>query len=322
MRKKGASIAAAAVAGGAAAAWAYTEAIMSMTAARSSPIHKIVFKKKELSPAQAVRNRASKRLLQQPTEEISIRNREGLLLYGHFYPCDKPRRILVMAHGWRSSWHRDFGSVVPYLHKNGCSLLLIEQRAHGKSEGEYISYGVLERFDVADWLDYVADKHPDLPVYLMGMSMGAATVLMTAGLEGTERLSGIIADCAYSSPYEIVERTISRKIKRPSAPHTTRAVNHLCHKRGKFRLSDYTVLEAMEKNETIPVLFIHGDADTFVPCEMTMKNYLACRAPKDVLIVPDAGHSLSYITDHKAYEKKLTEFWDRYDERINRENKK
>jgi pimeloyl-ACP methyl ester carboxylesterase len=216
MKKKGAALAVAAVTGGIAAAWAYTEAIMSMTAARSSPIQKIVFKKKELSPAQAVRKRASKKLLQQPLEEVSIRNREGLLLYGHFYPCDKPQRILIMAHGWRSSWHRDFGTLVPFLHKNGCSMLLIEQRAHGKSEGEYISYGVMERFDVADWLSYVTEKHPDLPVYLMGMSMGAATVLMTAGLEGTERLSGIIADCAYSAPYEIVERTISRKIKRPS----------------------------------------------------------------------------------------------------------
>ena len=322
MKKRAtASIAAAtALAGGVAAAWAYTEAIMSITSARSSPIQKLVFKKKEISPAQSIRNRASKKLQQQPMEDVTIRNRDGLTLHGHWYPCDKPRRILVMAHGWRSSWCRDFGTVAPFLHKSGCSLLLIEQRSHGQSEGEYISYGILERFDVADWLAYIIEKHPDLPVYLMGMSMGAATVLMAAGLEGTERLSGIIADCAYSVPYEIVERTISRKIKRP-APHTTRVVNHLCHRRGKFRLSDYTVLEAMEQNETVPVLFIHGDADTFVPCEMTMKNYLACRAPKDILIVPDAEHSLSYVTDHKAYEKKLSEFWERYDERLLQDEK-
>lgn len=308
-------LATAALVGGAAATWGYAEALMSVIAARSSPLHKVMFKKKNLTDHQKTRYAASEQIRTQPMEDVSIRSRDGLTLRGHWYPCDNPRRVLIMAHGWRSSWHRDFGAVIPFLHNNGCSLLLIEQRAHGESEGNYISYGIFERFDVADWLTFAADRIPaHAPVYLMGISMGAATSLMASELPECANIAGIIADCGFSSPYDIVKKTIGAKSNRSSAPIEAWVVNRLCHARANFRLTDCTPREAMEHNEHIPVLFIHGDADTFVPCEMSHINYQACRAPKDILIVPGAAHSLSYIADPAAYEEKLLAFFETYDE--------
>lgn len=306
-------VASAALAGGA-AAWGYVEALMSVVTARSSPVHKVLFKKKTLSDHQKARYAASDRIRTQPMEDVSIRSRDGLALRGHWYPCDNPRRVLVMAHGWRSSWHRDFGAVIPFLHNNGCSLLLIEQRAHGESDGKYISYGIFERFDVADWLTFISQRIPEhLPLYLMGISMGAATVLMSSELPECAHIAGIIADCGFSSPYDIVKKTIGAKSNRSSAPVEAWVVNRLCRMRAKFRLTDCSPKEAMERNDRIPVLFIHGDADAFVPCEMSHVNYQACCAPKDILIVHGAAHSLSYIADPQAYEKKLSEFWGKYD---------
>ena len=303
-----------ALVGGVAATWGYAEALMSVITARSSPIHKVMFRKKTLSDHQKARYAASERIQTQPMEDVTIRSRDGLVLHGHWYPCDSPRRVLVMAHGWRSAWHRDFGAVIPFLHENGCSLLLIEQRAHGKSEGKYISYGIFERFDLADWLTFATNRTPEhIPVYLMGISMGAATALMASSLPECNGIAGIIADCGFSSPYDIVKKTIGAKSNRSSAPIEAWVVNRLCHMRAKFRLTDYTPKEAMEQNQRIPVLFIHGDADTFVPCEMSRINYEACRAPKDILIVQGAAHSLSYIANSAAYEEKLLAFWDKYD---------
>ena len=313
MKKRTAALLTTAAIGGL-AAWGYAEALMSVTTARNSPIQKLLFKKKKLSPHQQIRAVVSERLKQQPVRDVVIKSRDGLSLRGHWYPCKNPKRVLIMAHGWHSAWHRDFGAVAPFLHENGCSLLFIDQRTHGESDGKYISYGILERFDLCDWLTFLSKKIPEsVPIYFMGISMGAATALMAAGLPGTERLSGIIADCGFSNPYDIVERTIAGKIKRPRAPIEVCVMDRLCRKRANFSLKDHSPRKAMEQNENIPVLFIHGGADDFVPCAMTLENYMACRAPKSILIVPGAGHSMSYIANPRAYEQKLCEFWEKYD---------
>ncbi len=247
-----------------------------------------------------------------PTELVEIRSRDRYVLRGHWYPVKKSTRTVILVHGWHSRWNLDFSGIAPYLHTQNCNLLMIEQRAHGESGGNLISYGIQERYDVLSWLEWLEKNHPHKSVYLYGVSMGAATVLMTAGLSLTGRVCGIISDCGYSSPQEIIHLTLSEPLGKMASP-TLAAVNANCKVRERFTFKDYTPLMAMEANTTIPCLFIHGADDTFVPASMSEENYNACRAPKDILIVPGADHALSFVVDPVGYKQKLTDFFAAYD---------
>ena len=115
---------------------------------------------------------------------VEVESHDGLRLIGHWYPAEQPKRILIAMHGWRSSWSRDFGVIAPFWHDNGCSVLYAEQRGQGASEGEHMGFGMLERYDCLKWAQWASENNPDnLPIYLVGLSMGATTVLMTGDLE-------------------------------------------------------------------------------------------------------------------------------------------
>lgn len=247
-----------------------------------------------------------------PTELVEIRSHDRYVLRAHWYPAEGATRTVILAHGWHSRWNLDFSGVAPYLHGNACHLLLIEQRAHGESGGNLISYGIRERFDILSWLEWVEKEHAGLPIYLCGLSMGAATVLMAAGLPIAGRVSGIIADCGYSTPQEIIKITLEKSLGKLASP-TLAAINANCKLRENFTFKDYTPLEAMTQNTEIPCLFIHGTDDRLVPWRMSMENYYACQAPKDILLVNGAGHGLSYVVNPEAYKQKLTEFFATYD---------
>ena len=208
-----------------------------------------------------------------------------------------------------------FSVSAPFFHENGCNLLLIEQRCHGESGGDLISYGILERYDVLSWLDWLDANHAGLPVYLCGISMGAATVLMTAELDVSARVTGIIADCAYSTPDEIVKLTVGKSLGGMAGP-TMAAVNLNCKRRGGFTLGSASPVEAMARNTEIPCLFIHGGDDGFVPVRMSIENYYACRAPRELFIVPGAGHGLSYLVNTEGYCRKVMDFFAAWDGRL------
>ena len=250
-----------------------------------------------------------------PMETVEIRSHDRYVLRGMWYPAENAKRTVILAHGWHSRWYVDFSASTPFLHENGCNLLLIDQRCHGDSGGDLIGYGVCERNDILSWLDYLDANHGGLPVYLCGLSMGAATVLMATELPIEDQVAGVIADSAYAKPNDIIRHTLKKNVG-PLASPTLEAVNLNCKRRGKFTYRDASPLGAMKKNETIPCLFIHGDADTFVPCEMGMKNYTACNAPKDILVVPGAEHGMSYLIDPKGYETAVKNFWADFDQKI------
>jgi pimeloyl-ACP methyl ester carboxylesterase len=243
---------------------------------------------------------------------VAIRSREGYVLRAHWYPAKDAKRTVILAHGWHSDWYVDFSASSPFLHDHACNLLLIDQRCHGESGGDLISYGIAERYDILAWLDWLEEHHGGYPVYLCGISMGAATVLMAAGLPIAGRVKGIIADCGYSTPHEIVELTLKKNVGGLAAP-TLAAVNLNCKLREGFTLKDYSPIEAMAVNTEIPCLFVHGDADTLVPWRMSLENYYACRAPKDLLIVNGAGHGLSFLVDPDRYKQKVLDFFAAYD---------
>lgn len=250
-------------------------------------------------------------LLEKDIKEVEILSRDGLRLVGHWYPCENAKRILIAMHGWRSAWYKDFGMIADFWHNEGCSILFAEQRGQNNSDGEYMTFGYMERYDCLDWIFWVnAQTKKKYPIYLAGLSMGASTVLMTAGLDLPDNTKGVIADCGFTSAYGIWRHVVSDNMKLSYGlrDHT---VDRICRNRIHANARDITTITAMQ-NTKIPILFIHGTDDTFVPVQMTYENYQACRAPKELLIVPGAIHGQSYFMEKEKYEAATRSFWQRY----------
>ena len=245
-------------------------------------------------------------------ERVEITAQDGTELIGHWFYPENAKRIIIAMHGWRSTWSQDFGLIAPFWLENDCAVLFAEQRGQGNSGGDYMGFGLLERYDCLDWIQWVNERtEAKLPIYLGGVSMGASTVLMTAGFDLPENVKGIVADCAFTSPHAIWKHVVENNFKLPFGLYS-RAAKDLCKKRIRVFSDSYSTTDAMN-NCKVPVLFIHGTDDNFVPVEMTYENYKACVAPKELLIVPGAEHGISYLVDTKAYENAVKAFWDKYD---------
>ena len=271
-------------------------------------------KKGGVDAVERERTACSELLERRPSCEVTIVAEDGTRLVGHWYPCDQPRRVLIAMHGWRSSWSRDFGMIADFWHDAGCSILFAEQRGQNKSEGKYITFGLIERYDCRAWIDWVNTyQNPTrLPVYLAGISMGATTVLMSAGLTLPDNIHGVIADCGFTSPHDIWRWVVTKNMHL-SYGLRGRIVNRICRHRIAIGSMEYSTLTAMRESQ-IPVLFVHGTDDKLVPISMTYENYKACRAPKRLLVVPGAGHGMSYHADREGYESAVCNFFGEFDE--------
>ncbi len=260
----------------------------------------------------AYRRAAAQALLEADTRTVSITARDGVTLVGHWRPCPEAERIILAVHGWRTTWNRDFGMTAEFLQKSRCSVLYIEQRGQNDSGGDYMGFGVTEQFDCQDWVDYLLrEQSGDLPIYLYGISMGASTVLMASGLPLPEQVHGIVADCGYTSP-EAIWKHVARDNLHTPYGFCRPVAGHLYRKRNRMDPFGYSALEALGRT-AIPVLLIHGAEDHFVPARMAYENYNACASPKRLLIVPGAGHVMSYYMDPEGYEAALRNFWRDFD---------
>ena len=134
----------------------------------------------------------------QSFECVSIQSRDNLRLVGYYLPCAGAERTVLLVHGWRGSWEGDMSPFGPFLQEQRCNLLFVDQRGHGASEGKYLGFGVLERYDCLAWVSYLQRREPaGMPIYLLGCSQGAATVLMASGFALPKQVRGIIADCGF-----------------------------------------------------------------------------------------------------------------------------
>ena len=247
-------------------------------------------------------------------QTVEITSYDGIKLIGHLRKCENEKRMMIAMHGWRSSWAADFGSVSDFWHANGCSVLYAEQRGQGQSGGDYMGFGMMERYDCLEWIKWANENGYDsLPIYLCGISMGASTVLMAAGLNLPENVHGIMADCGYTSPHAIWKHVANQNLHMSYGRFTAAVADDMCKKRIQMGAKEYSAADAMRECR-VPVFFVHGTEDRFVPIEMTYENYKACKAPKRLLVVPGAEHGMSYLTDREAYEKAAKAFWKDFDE--------
>lgn len=247
----------------------------------------------------------------QPMKKAEIVSRDGLTLSGHYLKHPNQERLVIMFHGWRGSWEKDEAALAHGLYQKNCSILMTEQKAHGASGGRYIGFGILERYDCLEWIRYATEHFGELPIYLSGVSMGASTVLMAAGEELPEQVKGVIADCGFTSPYEMVKIFASKfmHMKHDKAEKVIEKVNRLCQKKADYDLREYCTLDAM-KNCQIPVFFVHGTGDCFVPYEMSVENYEACTGRKKFLSVEGAAHTKSYLVEPDRYLDELVSFFE------------
>lgn len=240
-----------------------------------------------------------------PYEDVYIQSFDGLRLHGKFYAVKEGAPTHILVHGYRSSALLDFGGGLSNVVKRGHNALLIDQRGHSGSEGRYLSFGINESRDVMGWIDYVNSRMgKDKPVILEGVSMGAATVLMTIELGLPENVIGILADSPYTDPEEIIRFVMKRDgFPQFLFPFLRLGGRIFCG----FDISSRKPVDNM-KICKIPVFFIHGDDDRFVPYEMGVENFDACTAKKFFFTGKGAGHVLSYLIDREGYRKVHDEF--------------
>ena len=260
-----------------------------------------------------LREEAAQKLEQSSCETVEIAAHDGVNLVGHWQEGKDAKRIIIAVHGWRSSWTKDFGLIADFFRENNCHVLYIEQRGQNNSGGEYMGFGLTERYDCLDWIDWVNHQEFEgLPIYLCGISMGASTVLMTAGFELPQNVHGVIADCGYTSPHAIWKHVVEEGLHLRYDEMMSSIAEDICRSKIQVGPKDYSCTYAMETCK-VPVLFVHGTDDDFVPVEMTYENYKACASPKRLLIVPGAGHGMSYVLDKAGYEQAVKMFWKEFD---------
>lgn len=240
-------------------------------------------------------------------EEVSITTFDGLTLYGKFYEYAPGAPIELMFHGYRGSAQRDLAGGVQRCFQVGRSALIVDQRCSGKSGGNVITFGIREHRDCLCWIDFMI-RHfgPEVKIILTGISMGAATVLMAGGKDLPDNVIGILADCGYSSPRNIIQ-TVIRQMGLP-APLCYPFVKLGAKLYGGFDLEEASPVELV-KQCRLPVIFFHGESDDYVPCSMSRINYEACSSRKKLVIIPGAGHGLCYPVDPETYLQELREFF-------------
>ncbi len=230
-----------------------------------------------------------------PFREEEIISFDSTKLYGRFYENNGSKTTVLLMHGYRSGAMHDFSCAFKYYFDKGFNLLVPDQRAHGKSGGKFITYGIKERFDAKCWMEHINKIVEGGTIYANGVSMGASTLLMATGLELPENLKGIIADCGFTSPAEIIKKVIKEDMKLPLFPiyYTTRILTKIV---AGFDFEEYSAVTAV-KNSPVPILFLHGKSDEFVPFYMGEEIYNATKSEKKAVWVENADHGCSFMTD-------------------------
>ena len=252
--------------------------------------------------------KASQWLQDHHGQDVFVQSHDGLKLHGCWIEAAQPIGTMILFHGYRSTYLIDFSEIYQLYHSRGYNLLLVSQRAHGSSQGKYITFGVMESRDVEKWLQWHNRSIGPIPVFICGMSMGSATVMYAAGNPLPENVVGMTADCGFTSPYDIMLHVASKRVGNFLANAIMPMVNFWTKKLAGFGLKDCSSEETLKRSR-LPILMIHGLEDDFVPCEMSRRGYACCQAPKELILVEKAGHGTSFLYDRNRVEDALIHFF-------------
>ena len=249
----------------------------------------------------------------QDFERLTLTSHDGLELSGYYLPAAEPsNKLVVLTHGYLGNAKQMglFGQ--HYYNDLGYGLFMPDARGHGKSEGNYYGFGWPDRLDLIDWTDLLVEKlGVDTEIAYHGLSMGAATVLMASGVEKIPpQVKAIIADSPYQSVYQLFEYQMNRMFYLPAFPLLD-STSMLTKIRAGYSFRQASALNEVEKTD-VPILYIHGEKDTFVPAEMAEELYQNTSSDKDIMLVPNANHGESFALAEDQYKHKIKEFLDLY----------
>lgn len=247
-------------------------------------------------------------VLSLPYEDIYVTSHDGLRLRGRYYAVKEGAPLVIQFHGYRSTPMKDFSGAGVMSLEFGYNFIMIDQRAHGNSQGRTISFGYYEHLDALRWIDYATERFgKDVKIVLQGISMGAATVLLASGENLPENVVGVMADCPYSSTKGILSKVIREDMKLPvSLAYPLLRFGARLY--GKFDPNETDVVAAVKKSR-IPILLIHGEADKL--CPHYMSEEIAATGKCEFHSFPDAAHGISYILDTERYKSISKEFLER-----------
>ena len=238
-----------------------------------------------------------------PYEDVYIESFDKLKLHARYYEVNKSNKVALLLHGYKGTAYRDFNCISKIIFEQGYSVLLIDQRAHGLSKGHVITFGVRETKDLLRWIDYLNNKHNNSEILLVGVSMGAFTMLNAA--DKIDKDIKIIADCPYASPKEILRNTI-KSVHLPVWLFYP-LLNLTCHIFGHESLNKISAYGTI-KNSDNKILIIHGDKDHVIPYINSQK--LANMYPNKIMyeLFKNADHGVSALVDYNRYQKVVKEF--------------
>lgn len=241
-----------------------------------------------------------------PHEDFSITSFDGLTLCGKYYELKKGAPMEIMFHGYKGNAERDLCGAVERAFRVGRNALIVNQRGSGSSEGNVISFGINERRDCLSWIDFVIKEFgPDVKIMLTGISMGAATVMMASGEKLPKNVIGVLADCGYTSAKDIIKKVIKDMKLPPNLFYPFVKLGARIF--GGFDLEETSPIEAVQRCK-VPIIFVHGDTDAFVPYEMSVRLHEACTSDNKAMItIAGAGHGLAYPVDKDGYVRQLNE---------------
>lgn len=240
-------------------------------------------------------------------EDLELQ-RGHIKLHASYLKTENSNKVAIFFHGYRDSAKNEFSSMIPFFQKLGYSICLVSERSHGRSQGKLITFGIREQKDCLKWIDLINEKFNPEEILLLGVSMGASTVLMASN-KVQKNVKHIIADCGYSCPDEQV-RYIINYLHFPMYP-TIWFVKFWLYFFTGINFSKFKIPEMLKKT-TVPILFVHGKKDKMVPYYNTLMNYDEKPDKKELLLVEGAPHAGSYIYETEIYQKKVEEFLNKY----------
>ena len=244
----------------------------------------------------------TKKWFEENKTDVFITSEDGLKLHGFEFKNDEENaasRYIIACHGF-SSKAAEMKSAIKHLYDIGYTVIAVDARAHGESEGKVRGMGCPERRDVIKWIEYINQKDPDAKIALYGVSMGAATVLSASGeADLPENVFSVVEDCGYTSIWDEFSVQMKNMFHLPTFP-LLNAASVVTKVRAGYDFHHSSALEQVKKSKT-PTLFIHGESDNFVPFGMLDTLYNAAACEKQKLAVKGADHALSSMTDPELY---------------------
>ena len=243
-------------------------------------------------------------------EDTYITSFDGLKLHGYKVLNEKnTNKWVIIVHGYTSEGEL-FSSKAKHFYEMGYNVLVPDLRAHGKSEGDYIGMGWDDRLDIIDWAKYIIKSNPNAEIVLHGTSMGSATVLMASGEDLPKNIKAIVADCGYTSVWEQFSYQLKDLFDLPSFP-VMNISDIVARIRAGYSISEASAISQVKKSKT-PILYIHGDKDTFVPYYMMDELYNSTSSEKEKLTVKGAEHANADLVNPDLYWNTIKDFTNKY----------